>query len=328
MEPETLPLVILGGADRTPADLPEEGRNKHPLAGYKGAALRVGGKLLVQVLADRFRHTGRVSTVFVVGPERIYRPLGLDLEIVDSDGTYGENLKAAVDAVARVHPGSAVAFTTCDILPDTATLRALLDHWAAHAPCDAWFPLIRVPTDRRLLGQSAWKPSYRVVPEPGAPAVEVLPGHVVVADPPALRLGLLYRLLQIAYQTRNRPIEHRRAVMMRKVVLVLLYRDLMNLLRFRLPNLTVSVIRAGLGIARNLRSGAITQEQLEDALRRMFVKYAHRRRHPDRRVVLPILEGLSTAKDIDTEEEAAELGAEVARGEGSPEFVAPPEGAA
>jgi hypothetical protein len=44
-------------------------------------------------------------------------------------------------------------------------------------------------------------------------------------------------------------------------------------------------------------------------MRRVFVKRAHRLRHPDRRVRMPFLRAMSIARDIDTVEEARALGA-------------------
>ena len=63
--------------------------------------------------------------------------------------------------------------------------------------------------------------------------------------------------------------------------------------------------------ARLLREGTISQRRLEETTRRVFVKQRHRWANPDRRVVVPIVEALSMARDIDTEEEAAELGGKV-----------------
>ena len=56
----------------------------------------------------------------------------------------------------------------------------------------------------RDLGAASWKPKYRVQPSPGEEAVPFLPGHLGVAWPSCLRMGLLYRLFFLAYQERNR----------------------------------------------------------------------------------------------------------------------------
>ena len=77
-----------------------------------------------------------------------------------------------------------------------------------------------------------------------------------------------------------------------------------------MPNLTWSVLRAGIPAGAALRDGTITRQQLESAMRRIFVCNRHRRRHPDRRILTPLIEGLSLALDVDTEEEAREIGGE------------------
>ena len=75
--------------------------------------------------------------------------------------------------------------------------------------------------DRSALGAFAWKPVYRIVPEPGEEAVRILPGHLGIFEPRSLRLPLLYRLLGLAYRTRNRSIKRRRSAMLRAVLLAL-----------------------------------------------------------------------------------------------------------
>ena len=64
------------------------------------------------------------------------------------------------------------------------------------------------------------------------------------------------------------------------------------------------MLGAGLPAARHLRDGNLSVPALEDYLRRIFVKHRFRQKHPSRRVVVPIVEELSLALDIDTEEEA------------------------
>jgi hypothetical protein len=71
--PVTLPLVILGGSDRRAAALPEAAAGKHPLTGYKGVDVRLGGRPLVEVVAERFLASGAFEPVYVAGPEAVYR---------------------------------------------------------------------------------------------------------------------------------------------------------------------------------------------------------------------------------------------------------------
>ncbi|MBZ5637918.1 MAG: hypothetical protein LAO51_04080 [Acidobacteriia bacterium] len=86
----------------------------------------------------------------------------------------------------------------------------------------------------------------------------------------------------------------------------ILVQDLLHLLGGRLPTLTRDTLGAGIAASLKLRRGRATLADLEDAVRSIFVKRRHRERHPDRRASLPILDGLSLALDIDTEDEAKE----------------------
>jgi hypothetical protein len=167
--------------------------------------------------------------------------------------------------------------------------------------------MVRVRQGDRPQGASTWKPRYGIVPRAGEPPVEILPGHLVVVDPDALALDLVCKMFQIAYATRNRPIEKRRSPMVRGVVLGLLAEDLRGLAALRPPTLAWTLLRAGLAAAGELRRGTITCARFEDALRILFVTRRHRRLFPERRVVLPIVDDLSLAMDVDTEEEAQEL---------------------
>ncbi len=58
-----------------------------------------------------------------------------------------------------------------------------------------------------------------------------------------------------------------------------------------------------------LHRGTITRAGLEKAVRRLFVKWRHCTRYPERGVALPFTDELSLALDIDTEEEAQALAA-------------------
>jgi len=304
-----LPAVILGGSDRRTTDLPEAGRDKHPLAGFKGAQVRLGGRSLAEVLVERLRATGAFEPVFLVGPARVYADLLPRPMLIDANGTFGANIRAGIETVGARFPGRAVAFLTCDILPDGPRLRRLMERFADEAPFDLWFPLVHAPAQPAELGASAWKPSYRIRTAAGSPATRVLPGHLVIADLAALRLEFLYRLLDAGYRTRNRSIDRRRGAMLRGVLAELVAEDLARLVRLRAPTVTWTMLRAALPAARMLRDGAITLADLERTLRTMFVRGRHRREHPGRRVHLPIVEELFLARDIDTIEEARELGA-------------------
>ena len=147
------------------------------------------------------------------------------------------------------------------------------------------------------------------MPEAGEEAVSVLPGHLTIVDPASLRLAFLYRLFELAYRTRNRPIRYRRSYILRHVLWSLIQQDVLHVLSLRLPTLTWDVVRSGVRDAARLRSGSITREQLEASLRLVFVRRRHRRRYPERRIRTPLMPGLSLARDIDTVEEATAMGA-------------------
>ena len=208
-------------------------------------------------------------------------------------------------------PGKPIAVTTCDILPEEEELHRLMEDYYHHAPMDFWFPAILAPEEKEKLGASAWKPRYRIAPLPGEPASTLLPGHLVIVDPEAVRLPLVYRTFDLAYKSRNRPIlyrsgSHRQSYLWR-------------------PGFSGSEASLDLQAAHDdlhgdqqrgdggspLRQGVVTPEELAERLHRMFVRYQHRRRHPDRVGRLPLKHGLSMAKDIDTVEEAEEIAQEM-----------------
>lgn len=312
------PIVILGGSDRRAGPLPESAAERHALALYKGAAIRIGGRPLVESIIDRIEASGHFGSIYVAGPAAIYRD-SPRAQVIDTDGSFSENIRHSIEALGPTHAGGPLAFITCDVLPNATSLPEVMAHYEAHRPCDIWYPMIRAPREGDALGASAWKPTYRIVPESGREAVRTLPGHLVIVDPQALRLEFMYQLFQIGYRTRNRPIRYRRTVMLRGLLRALIQQDLLHLLGLRLPNLTWTVLSAGLPAARKLRNGTISRVELEAALRRMFVTARHRRRYPDRRAHVPILDALSLALDIDTEEEARAVGGSVGPIESPPD---------
>lgn len=307
---EPIPLVVLGGSDRRAGELPGGTGRRTALVGYKGTAIRIGGRPLVELLLDEVRACGGLGPLYVAGPAPAYRELR-GVELIDTDRSFGRNIRAAVEYVTTRHPGSPMAFLTCDVLPGAAALRKMLDDWHGGPPCELFFPIVRAPTRDEQLGASAWKPRYKLVPAPGEPGVSVLPGHLVVARPEALRLQFMYHLLELGYRSRNRSIAYRRTYMMAGTLGILLAQDLRHAVRLRMPNFGWSVLSAGLPAAAKLRAGTLTREELEDALRRVFVTWRWRRDHPDSRLRTPIVDALGLALDIDTVEEAREHGGQL-----------------
>jgi len=301
---QKIPAIILGGGDDRPTKLPQGGEALHPLCGYKGVEIRIGGRPIVEHLVERLQASQALDPVYIAGPARVYRGLRHTARLIDTDTTFGGNIFAATEWVRVRHPGLPVAFTTCDVLPEAATLQGLLEDYHRGARCDIWFPLVRVPADRDRLGPSGWKPVYRVVPHDGGRAVEVLGGHVVIVEPDSLRLGFLCRLFDLAYRTRNRSIDRRRRVIVRGLLRELLGMDLRRIAAWRRPNLTWTILRAGVTTARQLREGTVTCQQLERALAAILVERSPR----ESRVRVPVVDALSLALDIDTEEEARAMG--------------------
>jgi hypothetical protein len=307
----SVPIIILGGRDRGKSALPDEGRDKHKLTGYKGVDIHFQGRPLVENLLERLVAAGGFAPIYLAGPARIYRPFADQVAVIDTDGTFGQNLETSIEHVRKVHGDAPIAFITCDVLPEVSTLAGAYASYVAARPCDVWYPMIRIPADRSRLGASAWKPTYKLITRKGEPPVEVLPGHLIVVDPTALRLAFLYNLLEIAYRTRNRSIHYRLVMGVGGVLARLVYQDLKHVLTLRVPDLTWSVLRAVIPGADALNRGTLTLDRGERAFRTVFVKARHRRNHPSRRAMLPIMDGLSLALDIDTEEEARAMGGDV-----------------
>lgn len=307
---DTVPLIVLGGSDRRAGALPEGAGGRTVLVGYKGTAVRIGGQPLIEHLLDEVRACGRFGPLYVAGPAEAYRELR-GVELIETDRSFGRNIRAGLEAVAARHPGSQVAFLTCDVLPGAAALRKLLDDWRHGPSCDLFFPIVRAPVSDDKLGASAWKPRYRIVPSEGQAGVSVLPGHLVIARPEALRLPFLYHLLELGYRSRNRSIAYRRIYMVAGTLGILIAQDVRHALRLRMPNFAWSVLSAGLMAATKLRAGTLTRAELEDALRRLFVTWRWRRDHPESRVRTPLVESLGLALDIDTVEEARQHGGRI-----------------
>lgn len=309
-QPKPIPLVVLAGGDTRPSTLPETGAQLHPLKGPKGLALRIQGRPIIDILIERLQASGYFSPIFIAGPAELYGPTRGGCEIIDTNSTFGNNIKAAIRTVMDKCPGQSVAITTCDILPEEEELDRLMEDYYHHQPLDFWFPAILAPDQKKELGASAWKPRYRVAPLPGEEPRTLLPGHLLVADPAAVRRPLVYRIFDLLYRSRNRPILYRLGLTVGHILGGLVLQDLKLLSTFRLPTMTYTVIYNGTVMALKLRRGVITPEEMATRLHRIFVRYEHRRQHPDRQGRTPLKHGLSLARDIDTVEEAEEIAQE------------------
>ncbi|MGB6002277.1 MAG: hypothetical protein WBI00_17500, partial [Thermoanaerobaculia bacterium] len=302
MKPHPLPLAVLAGSDPEPSVLPESGAGLHPLRGSKSIYLEIEGRPLIDVLIERLRESGCFDPIFIAGPVREFGESRGGTRVIDTDGTFGDNMKAAVEHMVVECPGQNLAVSTCDILPDVEELHELMDDYYQHSPLDCWFPLILTPERTQQLGASAWKPKYRIPPKPGAEPVSFLPGHLIVVDPEAFRRWLIYRSFDLAYRTRNRPILLRLGTISSHLMAGLMWKDFKKLLRFQAPTLTYSVIYNGIMLGLGLRRGTISPDAMSDRLRPIYGRSEHRRRYPDRVARFPLMKALSLAKDIDTEE--------------------------
>ena len=318
---EPIPITILGGSDRKRSRLPDRARGMHPLGAYKGAALCLDGEPLALVLARRLLASGGFGPVTIAGPDRIYGPRILERwgadepgpapVVIDTDSTVAMNLKAAIRHHEATHEGP-LAILACDVLPTVDELADLRARFEEARPVGLWLPFIQSPPDPDELGAFAWKPKYRIVPadtKDGTDAVPILPGHLGIFKPERLRVRLLFNLMDAAYRTRNRPVASRRWAMLWRVSGSLLLADLLRLLRLHPPTRTVAVVRAGLRISAALRSKELRAADLERIVGDVFLHHEYRRL--PRPICLPILRTLSLAEDVDTEEEAADLMAEV-----------------
>jgi hypothetical protein len=314
---EPIPITILGGSDRTRSRLPEGARRLHPLAAYKGAALRMNGMPLAFVLARRLIASGGFAPVTIAGPARIFEPLIDELwqadtpppRVIDTDSTVARNLKRAIEDHEAHHDGP-LGILACDVLPSVEELTALRAEFESIRPVALWLPLIAVPKNPDKLGAFAWKPKYRVVPVlRGNEPLPILPGHLAILKPGRLRLRLVFSLMDAAYRTRNRPVASRRWAMLWRASGSLLWADLLQLLQLRPPTRTLSVVAGGLRISAALRAHELDARDLERILTDAFVHQLWRKL--PRPILLPVLDTLSLAEDIDTEEEAAALSTEI-----------------
>lgn len=304
-----IPLIILGGSDIVPARLPEGTRGRHSLGGYKAISLRIAGRPLILHLTERLRRTKAFAPIYVAGPASIYRKVEPSVPVIDTDGSLGANLRAGVDTVRRSGFKGPIAFVAYDILPNPEDVQRLLDDYTRGSPSDAWFPLTPLPDTAGKLGASDWKPRYWIRLRPEEPPIGVLPGHLVIVNPEALRLPLVYRLLDALYLTRNRSIAARRFTVMHQILWALLREELGALLHLRIPRLTYRVCRHAIPTAARLSEGKATLRELEDTLDSLVVRPEYRGKHPEAGLRMPVINALSFARDIDTEEEAREVGA-------------------
>lgn len=306
---DSIPLVILAGSDRRAGPVPAEASNLHFVVGYKGACLRFGGRPLAQVLVERARKSKAFGEVYLSGPARVYQEL-VDCPVIDTDGHVGQNIRAAVNLVRERHGRRArLAFMACDILPEAEEIAELADQLTRLSAPGEEIPALALSfiAAEAPLGASSWKPKYRIRTGPNAESHILLPGHLAVAWPARLRMGLLYRLLDLFYRERNKDYDQRRRAIIARILLTLLGRDFFNLIRLKPPTLTYTVLRHGLGTFMRWRRNQLDLEGLAHGCAAIIVRRRYFRRWRSRCVRIATTPLLSFAKDIDTEEELGEV---------------------
>lgn len=299
-----IPLVILAGSDRS-SKRPDRAGNED-LVGFKAVDTKLDGKPLIQVAVERFRAAGLFDPIVIAGPSTIYEPLDLGARLVDTDGSFGQNIAAATEVLVEELGSDQVAITTADIVPESSDLQRAMDDYLGHSPIDWWMAVHRVE-DPEQLQSSAYKPRYRFIPHGETEPVATLPGHLLIANPLAGRRELIYKVFNLAYESRGRSVAFRRIFIMRGAITTLLAEDLRRLTRFQLPKITFTLVWQGLRLATSLRKGDVDIDEIEDILRKMWATGRHRKRYPDRRGRFAVFSCRSLARDVDTVEEAREL---------------------
>jgi len=299
----SIPVAILAGSDREAAPPPAEQRDLHPLASFKAARVLARGRPLIHELVARLGAARGFGPIVVAGPARVYEPLGLDAELLDTDGTVGSNLRRAIEH-HQAGANGPLAILACDVLPTSGELGELRERYERESRSALWLPLVKAPDDPAELGPFAWKPTYLLRPAPDAEPVRVLPGHLAIFHPEMLRLELLYQLVDLAYRTRNRSIAYKRSVMVSSILGSLLWNDFVELLHLSAPTRTATVLTSGLRLARRLTATELSIPELEHLLGRIFLR-------TDRTLPgglrTPVVECLALAEDVDMEEEARDF---------------------
>ena len=301
-----MPLIVLAGRTPETSRLPDGVTDRQVLSGCKGAELILAGRPLVAHVIERMRAVDAFDPVVLSGPASVYAPMNLDAQLLDTDASFGANIRNAVEQVHADYPDKPVAFITCDVLPEKSELEAALDDYHQGRETDLWFPLIRYG-DASTLGSSDWKPRYSVTPEPGEKPVSVLPGHLVIVRPAAIRRRFLYRLMNVTYNTRNRPVLYRTWMMFSRLAGAMTREDMAAILEGRLPKLWYRVLRDGITASFSLSRGGIPVSELERVTDNILIWPHRRRQWPQRGVRASLLDALSLARDIDTREEAREF---------------------
>lgn len=310
---ELLPIIILGGSDRYPKTIPKGLSANDMLSGFKGTVRLPSGRCIAGELVARIRESGRFLEPILIGPSDAYEGL-LDCEVVDVRGNLLATIAAAetiaTQRYGRSHP---VAVSVCDVLPTAGEFRQLLEEaYEPHSACGLWWQL--VAAERTELGASCWKPSYRIAPSEGEPAVNLYPGHLLIVRPAALRLEAFNRFLTLAYRYRNRAVYERAIRMTLPALATMMAEDLRILASFHLSGRTFSIPYLAFRAYRQFRAETLTIHDLETLVAKILVEPDFHRQVNKRSVVLKLTRIQSFAKDIDTRAELEETARRIALG--------------
>lgn len=302
-----IPILILAGSDRRAGPIPQGLRHEDLLSAYKGALPLPWGGCLAGELASRLRQSQRFADPILVGPTSVYSGI-VDCEIVNAERALAVTLSRVARLLQeRFDAEQSVAITTCDILPTPGELRELLrSRYYPHIECHFWWQIVAAEPDD--LGASAWKLRYALRVAQGDPPQTVYPGHLVILRPGSVRFELINDVLVAAYRYRNWPLRDRFLPILRRGLGPLIKQDLLNLRRFQLPLLTVSMPWHLLRAYRGIRRATLTLPDFEQHLARTVL---HRRYlNTLRPFVITLTHHVAFAKDIDTSAELEELGAD------------------
>lgn len=300
-----IPVTILGGSDHRPGPLPKGETNLHSIGTCKGADVKIRGKRLVELLVKSFQESENFGNITIAGPAEVYRKLNLNTNIVDTDKTVGENLQAAIEDHCERHGSSCpMAIVTYDIVLQPDELNELYHQYERDERPTFWMPLVTKPENTAELGAFEWKPTYQVKTETSNLPTDVLPGHLAIFDPEKIDWALLFRLLNLAYESRNHNIDDRRSHLVKNILVDLFKTDVTQIRKRKLPHYTYAIINNGLQLATKLRNREIVLDELQSLIKSMFL-----RRDVDcpGSVKFPLVSILGLAEDVDTKEEAADV---------------------
>lgn len=303
---QTMPLIVLAGRTPGSSRLPDGVTDRHVLSGCKGAELTIAGRPLVTHVIERMRAAKAFDPVILAGPASAYSTMDLDARLLDTDESFGVNIRNAVEQIHAEYPDKPVAFITCDVLPEKEELQLALEDYHLGRETDLWFPLIRYANDGAL-GSSDWKPKYSVTPDSQGEPVSILPGHLVIVRPAAIRRRFLYRLMNVTYNTRNRPVLYRTWVLFSRLAGAMTREDFAALMEGHIPRLWFRALRDGIFAGVSLSRGGTAVSELERVADNLLIWPHCRDEWPERGVRAPLLDALSLARDIDTREEASEF---------------------